>query len=140
MPAQEFLISLCRLMPALVLHKTVIAAKIRGHPFSVIRTYRHKIGRNRHLDFCIFRDDQLSILSDLISFRQDHPADDLVVIVGLVLRRLARGTALKQAIVALRIKKPLLIESTSLEAMINIGRQDKIIFVPDQCKQPLIEI
>ena len=42
---------------------------------------------------------------------------------------------LKQAVITLGIKQPFLSESGFLEAMVHVGGQDEIVFVPDDFKE-----
>ena len=82
--AEEILIPLCCSVPALVLHKGIIAAEVHGHGLPAVWTGWKKLGRNFH------------ILLPL-----DHFADHGFVIKGLLTARFA---ALEQAVISLRVE------------------------------------
>ena len=84
-----------------------------------MRTGRKKLGRDFHIFLPL-----------------DHFADHSFVIKGFLTARL---TALEQAVIALRVKKPLFVKASLLKAMVNIRGDDKIIFVLYQLKKVLID-
>ena len=52
-------------------------------------------------------------------------ADDFLIVIG---DRLTGAAALEEAIVALRIKEAVFIEAGFLEAVIDVGGEDEIVF------------
>ena len=106
-------------MPAFILYKGIITAEIHGQRLAAVRTGRKKLGRDFHIFLPL-----------------DHFADHSFVIKGFLTARL---TALEQAVIALRVKKPLFVKASLLKAMVNIRGDDKIIFVLYQLKKVLID-
>ncbi len=117
--AQEVCIPPRRRVPALVLDKPVVRAKIHGQGLSAVRTARDERRRNFHvLLLC------------------DHLPDNRFIVPCLLTARL---TALKQPVVALRVKQPLFVEACLLKAVVNIRRDDKIVLVLYKTKQFFID-
>ena len=69
------------------------------------------------------------------ALRFDHRADGFLVVKRLLTARL---TALKQAVVALRVEKMLFVKARLLEAVVDVRRDDKIVLVPHQLEQNLV--
>ena len=117
--SEEILIPLRCCVPAFILYKGIITAEIHGQRLAAVRTGRKKLGRDFHIFLPL-----------------DHFADHSFVIKGFLTARL---TALEQAVIALRVKKPLFVKASLLKAMVNIRGDDKIIFVLYQLKKVLID-
>ena len=130
--SQELRIALRRPVPAFVLHKTVIRTQVSRHRLSVIRAVWNQFCRNPHGYLCVFRNEQLVVLRNLIPLGKHHLPDDLFVLIGLMRRSAVRIGALQQTIVTLCIEETPLVKAGSLEAVIHIGGQNKVILVLHQ--------
>ena len=118
MPPNKVLIPLCSPVPALVLYKSIIAPKVHGHR----RTADRASGNQRSWNFHIL----------LLRY---HPADRIFIVIGFVV---AGSGALPQAVIALSVKKTLLIKAGELELMIHIGGEHKVILTLYQFQKPRI--
>ena len=116
--AEKVLIPLRCSVPAFVFHKGIIAAEIHGHRLATVRADRQKFRWYFHIFLPL-----------------DHFTDHGFVIESLLTARL---TALKQAVVALRVEKMLFVKARLLEAVVDARRNDKIVLVPHQLEQNLV--
>ena len=106
-------------MPALVLYECIVAAEIHGHGPATVGTGRKKLGRDFHV---------------LLSL--DHFTDHGFVIKGFLTARLA---ALEQAVIPLCVEQTLLVKASLLKAVVNVGGDDKIIFVLYQLQKVIVD-
>lgn len=102
--AEEIFVPLRRGVPALVLGKFVVAAQVHRHRSAAVRAARKELRRYRHRWRPICRRRQHTVRYGE-ALRFDHRADGFLVVKRLLTARL---TALKQAVVALRVEKMLL--------------------------------
>ena len=122
-------------MPAFVLHKRIIGPEVHAHRLTADRTARNQLRGNRHFKGYTCRNSQCAVFLNGKALGKYHLAHGLFIVIGLVVTGLA---ALPEAVIALRVEEPVLIESGLLEAMIHIGRQDKIVFILYELEQLLI--
>lgn len=106
--AEEVLIAGVGSVPAFVFDKGVIGAEIHAHGRAADGT----AGDERSGDAPIL-------------LLGDHLADGGFIVIGLWT---AGDGALPQAVIALGVKEPLAVKAASLEAVIDIGGDDKMIF------------
>lgn len=118
MPPQEVLVTPCRLIPALVLHKGVVRPEIHGHGPAAVGAVRNPCGRDLHIPLLL-----------------NHLTYHGLIVVGPLM---ARPGALPQAVVALGVKQPLLIKAGHLELVVHIGGKDEIVFVLHQLQKLVI--
>ena len=118
MAAQEVGVALCSSVPALIFDKRAVCAQVHGHGAAADRAVRHQFSRHPH-----------------VPLRCDHAADHLFIVIGLLMTGLA---ALPQAVVTLGVKQALFVKPRQLKLMVHIGREHKVVFVPDQLEQPVI--
>ena len=117
--AQEVCIPPRRRVPAIVLDKPVVRTKIHSQGVAAVRTARDERRRNFHvLLLC------------------DHLPDNRFIVPCLLTARLA---ALKQSVVALRVKQPLFVKSRLLKAVVNIRCDDKTVLVLHKTEQFFID-
>ena len=90
----------------------------------------------RYSHFRHFGRDKCAVRVNHISLRRDHAFGDFLVIERL---RTARLTALEQAVIALRVKQPLLIKACFLKAVIHVGRDHEIVLVSHQLQKVVID-
>ena len=121
-------------MPALVLGKFVVAAQVHRHRSAAVRAARKELRRYRHRWRPICRRRQHTVRYGE-ALRFDHRADGFLVVKRLLTARL---TALKQAVVALRVEKMLFVKARLPEAVVDVRRDDKIVLVPHQLEQNLV--
>ena len=115
MPMQKILIPPGRGVPALILHKSIVTAQVRGLWPAALGAAGNQLRRHTH--FRLLR---------------HHPANNGLVIIRLLMAGL---TALPEAVVTLGVEQPRLIKTSQLKLMVHIGCQDKIIPAPDQIQQ-----
>ena len=132
--AEEIFVPLRRGVPALVLGKFVVAAQVHRHRSAAVRAARKELRRYRHRWRPICRRRQHTVCYGE-ALRFDHRADGFLVVKRLLTARL---TALKQAVVALRVEKTLFVKARLLEAVVDVRRDDKIVLVPHQLEQNLV--
>lgn len=120
MTAQKFVVTLCRRMPALVLDKGIVGAQVQGHRLAADGTGRDQRGRDLHALLFV-----------------EHPIDDLFVIIGLLM---AGHGALEESVIALCIEQAVFVEACFPETMVDVRRQDKVVLVLNQGKEPLIGV
>ena len=116
---EKILIPLRRPVPALVLHKCIIAAQVHGQRFAAAGADGEQLGRDFHIFLPL-----------------DPFTDHSFIIKGFLTARL---TALEQAVIALRVKKPLFVKARLLKAVVNIRGDDKIIFVLYQLQKIIVD-
>lgn len=114
-PLQKILISPGGGIPALVLHESVVTAQVHGHGSSAPGAAGDQFGGNTH-----------------VRLLRDHPADSGLVVIGGLMAGLA---ALPEAVIALGVEQPRLIETGQLKLMVHVGGQNEVIPVPDQRQQ-----
>ena len=96
---------------------------------------RHKLCGNMSLQNGIPRHRQAVVRADDIALRFHHLPDELLVVKSFLA---ARGTALEQAVIPLRVEEPLFLKACFLEAVVHIGGEDEIVFVLYQPKQVIV--
>jgi len=101
-------------MPALVFYKSIITSQVHVHRLATDGTSRDEVGRDSHILLCFH-----------------HFFDNFFVIVGLPVAGLG---ALEKTIVALSVEKPLFVEARLLEAVVDVGRKDEVVFIFDELK------
>ena len=111
MAAQKLCIALSGGVPALVFHKGIVCPQVHRHGCTTGRAVRYQSAGDFHI---------------LLLYQ--HLSDHGFVVVGLLVAGL--GT-LPQAIVTLRVEQPTFLKPSPLEAVVYIGRQNKI----DHCFQ-----
>ena len=119
-------------MPPLIFHEGVVRAKVHGHIRPVIRAPGDQARRNPHCKLPVFRHlpDAVCILVKTLRLHRFH--DPLLVVICFLNRRIH---ALEQSVVALCIKQPLLVKARSLELMVHICCDDKIVLIPNKFQQ-----
>ena len=122
-------------MPAVVLHKGVIRPQVHGHGRAADRAAGDQPGRDSHPGDSAFRQLQRALRADHKTLRFDHLANDLSVVVGLLV---AWPRALPQAVIPLGVKQPLLVKAGFLEAVVHVGGQNKIVLSLHQLEKILI--
>ena len=106
------------LVPAVILNERVIRAEVRGHLEAVIGAVRYEPGVNLHPGAPVLREKQLSVRSDGKALGEEHFPHHLLIVIGLSEGCAMRPAALEKAVVSLRVEEPLLVEASSLEAVI----------------------
>lgn len=102
-------------VPALVLHKCIVAAEVHGHGSAAVGAAGQQVAGHLHILLPLY-----------------HLPHELFVVKRLLTARLA---ALPQAVVALRVEQPLLIEPRPLELVIHVGGDDEVVLVPHQLQK-----
>ena len=126
MTTQEFTVPFRCLMPALILHKRIVAAQVHGHRSAAMRTIWNQLLRNFHFGLYAFRQSQTVIFTNDIPLCAQHLAKQgFIVTVFLT----AWFGALKQPVISLRVEQTLFLKPGFLEAIVYVGGQDKVIFV-----------
>ena len=118
MALQKSFILLSGMMPARIFDKGIIGAQVHAHGFMTMGAVWNQFRRNFHLQFYSIRHIEIAIFSKRETLRCRHFANSSFIIVGFVM---AWHTALLQAVVALGVEEPVLVESGFLELMIHVG-------------------
>ena len=113
-----------------MLHGYDLAVWTEFHIERALRTVKHRIpldlGQIFHRFPAVGADRKKFCRDFHIFLLRDHFTDHSFVLKGFLTARL---TALEQAVIALRVKKPLFVKARLLKAVVNIRGDDKIIFV-----------
>ena len=96
-------------MPTVIFDEFVVGTQIHRHRLSANGAFWHEIRRYFH-----------------ILLLGNHLLNDFLVVIGFIM---ARNTALKKTVIPLGIKQPLFIESRFLETVVNVCRDNEVIFV-----------
>ena len=113
MAVLKILITMCSIIPSIILDESVIDPEISRHGFPAYRTIWDKLRRNPH-SFLFIK----------------HLPDDFLVVISLPMAGLR---ALKKSIIPLGVEQPFLIESCLLHLMIDVSGDDEIILITDEC-------
>ena len=116
---QKCLVPLRRLAPARVLHKFVVGAQIHGQGLAAVGADGQQFGGDPPLPLA-----------------RHHLPDRALVVESFLATR--PGT-LEQAVVPLGVKEPGLVKARLLEAVVHVGGDDKIVLLPDQRQQIVVD-
>ena len=116
--ANEVIITLRCLVPALVLNEFIITPQIHCHRSAALRAFRYQLSGDPHI---------------LLKF--DHILYDFLIVVGLIVTWLE---ALEKTVIALRVEDPLFVKACLLKLVVNICCYHKIVLVPDKLKKTLV--
>ena len=118
--------------PALVLDEAVVRAQVHGHIRAVHRAFGDQAGRDPHQEFPVLRNlkDSFPVFDKPLGLKCLH--DPVLIVPGD-----AEGgvDALEKAVVSLGIKKSLFVKAGSLELVVHVGGDDKIVFIADQVQK-----
>ena len=118
--------------PALVLDEAVVRAQVHGHIRAVHRAFGDQAGRDPHQEFPVLRNlkDSFPVFDKTLGLKCLH--DPVLIVPGD-----AEGgvDALEKAVVSLGIKKSLFVKAGSLELVVHVGGDDKIVFIADQVQK-----
>ena len=96
-------------MPTVVFDEFVVGTQVHRHRLSANGTFRHEFGRDFHIALIFY-----------------HFTNDFLVVISFVV---TRNTALKKPVITLCVKQPLFIESRFLKTVVNVCRDNEVIFV-----------
>ena len=119
MAAQKILVAIGGGVPTLVLDKRIVGAQIHRKRGPTVRAMGHKRSRNAQ-----------------VLLGGDHMAYEIFVVPGLLTAGFA---ALEQAVVSLRVEEPLLVKARTLETMVHIRSQHKVVAVAHYAQELFVE-